>query len=99
MFLLFLWGPSACASESTSALLLIVLSTYWTFQLSPPVLAATPPDQRKLELSMNVCMYVSTYVRMYVCAHACYVRVYVCMMYMYLFVTYKEVGFIFDRKC
>jgi hypothetical protein len=37
LLLLFLWGPSPYASESTSALWLIVLSPYLTFQLSPPV--------------------------------------------------------------
>jgi hypothetical protein len=36
-FLLFLWGPSANASGSTSALWLIVLSPLWTFQPSSPV--------------------------------------------------------------
>jgi hypothetical protein len=35
--LLYLRGPSAYAYGSTSALWLIVLSLYWTFQLSPPV--------------------------------------------------------------
>jgi hypothetical protein len=35
--LLFLRGPSAYASGSTSALWLIVLSPYYTFKLSPPV--------------------------------------------------------------
>jgi len=33
----FLWAPSAYASGSTSALWLIVLSPYWTSQLSPSV--------------------------------------------------------------
>jgi hypothetical protein len=37
LLLLFLWGPSAYASGSTSALWLIVLSPYWTFQFSPRV--------------------------------------------------------------
>jgi hypothetical protein len=36
-FLLFLWGPSAYASASTSVLWLIVLTPYWTLQLYPPV--------------------------------------------------------------
>jgi hypothetical protein len=34
---LFLWGPSAYSSRSTSALWLIYYPPYWTFQLSPPV--------------------------------------------------------------
>ena len=50
---------------------------------------------------MNVCTCVSMHVAKNVCMHACYVcvRMYVCVMYMYLYVTDKEVGFIFDRKC
>jgi hypothetical protein len=48
-FILFLCGPSAYDSGSTSALWLIVLSPYWTSQLSL-LRASTPPKQRKLEL-------------------------------------------------
>jgi hypothetical protein len=49
--LLSIWGPSAYASGSTSALWLIMLSSYWTFKFSPPVFrAATPPKQRNVEL-------------------------------------------------
>jgi hypothetical protein len=46
-FIHFLCGLSAYASGSTSAGWLIVLSPYWTFQLSPPVPRCHAPRAEK----------------------------------------------------
>ena len=44
-------------------------------------------------------MYVCKYECVHVCVRTCLLYVCICTMYMYLFVTNKEVGCIFDRNC